>query len=242
LDSVKSACIAGMGNGTRCRGFVSLPLLFCPDHFEQVRQGSPPVSAPEPDAVRICLTLLPEWERRLRDVGIPLGQAKDRAEQARRIEAHAGRFGHAAYAYRKDFPDSGTLVFYTSDPGRIPEAEAMRRGLMNASLWEVFKELSKTHHLGYVFIEPREKAPNRLIIPFYRELAGPSVDQEVSQDTVEELLGQFVHSWNVHVYANPPRMGDGRIVHTLNAHGRKEVAVCKLRFNGGLWAVSEIAS
>lgn len=229
---IRYACVAGDERGVRCRGFVDWPETVCESH-----RGSQRV-APVPDIVRICFSLQkPQWSRELQREGVPRGEARRREEQARRIESHAKQFGHEAYAYRPDFPDSGTLVLYTSEPG-IPEEESLRRGLKNVSLWEAFKELLEAYSLGRVFIEPMEKKTDRLIIPFYEELTGQPSAQEVSAEGIMRLLEEFASSWNTHVYANPPRP-DGKIVHTINAHGRKEEPVLTLRFNHGLWAVGE---
>ena len=225
------ACVAAIGGigGGRCRHFVLWPQTLCEGH-----QSWQP--APQPDIVRICFSLQKlEWSRELQGAGIPRGGAKDRHAQAKQVEVHARQYGHEAYAYRRDFPDSGTLVFYTLEPG-IPDAESLRQGLKNVSLWETFRELLEIYDLGGIFIEPREKKTDRLIISFYKEWVGPPVSQEVSVEGIMRLLEKFVSSWSVHIYANPPRP-DGKIVHTVNAHGRKEESILTLRFNHGLWGV-----
>lgn len=228
------ACTADVRTGARCRELVPWPQTLCSSH-QGVGQ-----TAPMPDIVRVCLSLQrPEWSRALQREGIPLGQAKDRGEQARRIEAHAQQFGHNPHAYRQDFVDSGTLVLCTFDQG-VLDSVNLARGLRNVSLWEAFRELLEAYSLGRVFIEPRQNKTDRLIIPFYKELTGQPVPQEVSAEGMMRLLEEFVSSWSVHIYANPPRP-DGKIVHTVNAHGRQEKAAVTLRFNRGLWAVKEPA-
>lgn len=226
---IRYACIAGDERGVRCRTFLDQPGIRCEDHQES---WQPP---PEPDIIRICFTLQPQWSRALQRAGISRGEAKKREEQAQRIVEHAESFGQKPWAYRQDFPDSGTLAMYTQEEG-IPEEENLRRGLKNVSLWPLFKELLEEFSLGQIFIQPRERKLDRLIVPFYREWKGPPPSEEASSEKIERLLEQFVHSWNVHIYVNPPR-GDGKIVHTVNAHGRREEALFALFFNHGLWVV-----
>lgn len=229
--AVMYACVADVGTGARCREFIPWPQTRCESHKDSVQV------ARMPDVIRICFSLQhPQWSMELQREGIQRGQPKNREEQATKIVAHAQQFGHDANAYRKDFPDSGTLAFYTSESG-IPEAESLKRGLKSVSLWEAFKELLGTFSLGLVFIEPRERKTDRLIVPLYREWVGPLPFQEVSPEAMTRLLKEFASSWDVHVYANPPRP-DGKIVHTINAHGRKEEPAVVIRFNHGLWAVA----
>lgn len=229
---IKYACTYGDEKGVRCRNFVDWPETRCEDHRDSNQ------TLPAPDIVKVNFTFSPSWSKKFQRIGIPRREPRERREQVQWIEQHAQTYGKEPYAYRSDFPASGTLVLYTFRE-EVPKEENLKAGLRNVFLMNLIEELAEEpFFLGKIYIQSREKRLDQLILPFYREEV--PIQEAAPDEKVEMLFDQIVRSWNVHVYVNPPRPSDGKVVHTVNAHGKERGLRLTLHFNHGLWAVEEL--
>lgn len=214
--SFQYACIAGIPttiNGIekfyRCRRWAQDPPnnLFCAGHQNH------PTLASLPDRVFVKMTL-PHSPDNMRDIEEFCFHVVDRDREKQQIletkhAQHAQKFGREAYSVRKNTSDSGVQIF-----GR-DGIHDMSMMFVDGNLIKVGLErigghvLDKAHEGKLVFVVEYTSIPNPTATKIPTR----------TEPYLRRLLG---NCWGtIHIWANPPRVGDGVIVHTINAGSLK---------------------
>lgn len=215
------ACVAATQGRTRCRNWAKAGGL-CFFHQKRKEAGETVEPAPKPDTVLFKFNINERWRAKLIKLGVPVKERDVEAED-KRHRLHAEAYRRKADRYKRSVPDSGVPVFG-------------KKGLANVSLLEVFQELMDIYEIVDIHIRPkRDKTPWMAVLVVSFSSGEPSQILEVTQELLRLLTGS---SWgHVHIWANPPSLDDGRIIHTINAVHRQEERTAEqiLRFAHGLW-------
>ncbi len=230
---MKYACIAGLKrvvNGVvklyRCRNWAQDPPqnLFCVGHSNH------PVLAPLPERVFVKMTV-PRTSDNLHDIEEFQFHVADRDKKKERdLEVkhaqHAEQFSRGAYSVRKTTSDSGVQVF---GPDGLHDMSLvlMDGNLIQAGLNRVGGHvLDKIHEGKLIFVIEYSSIPN----PDGTKLPNRA------DGYLKRLLGSC---WGtIHIWANPPRVEDGVIVHTVNAGrlNREQIPVGHVVLASGHWS------
>jgi len=202
---------------------------FCSFHQKRWDDGMTVDIVGRPDAVEFKFNVNEKWASQLMTMGVELRQPDFQAKEQKHIE-HAEKHEREAFRYRKDIADSGVPVFG-------------KDGLVNVSVYELFRELIEAYEIVDIFLRPTKPGGNQhmkvLVIYFSHG------EKRGNMEAIEEVLRFLASSrWgHCHVWANPPG-STGKIKNTVNTSHREPDKQPErvLRFNDGLFASEEVAS
>lgn len=222
---MKYACTAATQKGARCRGWATNGSQLCPSCQRKAKVEI----VGQPDAVEYKFNLNENWVRRLMALGVDVRDQNFQEKEQKHIE-QAQQHGREAFRYRTDIADSGVPVFGSE-------------GLVNVSVYELFRELVVAYEIVDVYIRPTRPGANermrKLVVYFAHG------DKKANIAAIETLLEFLASScWGFcHVWANPPGF-TGKIKDTVNISHREQDKQPEriVRFANGLWAVEEVAS
>lgn len=220
------ACIAKTQKGARCRNWAADDSGLC----AHCKNKEAVQIVGQPDAVEYKFNINKNWANRLMDLGVEFRERDFYAKEGAHKE-HAEKHGRQAYRFRKDVVDSGVPVFGTD-------------GLVNVSVYEVFRELVETYEIVDIRIQdtkPGKHGGNthmKVLVVYFAH-----GEAKKNTDAIDELL-RFLSSsrWgHCHVWANPPGQ-TGKVKDTVNISHREQDLQPEraLRFANGLWAVQEL--
>lgn len=219
------ACVARTESEARCRRILEVD-NFNPDSCRCAQhQGA--LLAPSPDVVLVKFRVNQNWKEELTEVGVDFRNSDFGSRDRKHID-QAHSIGRQAFRIREATPDSGTPVFGPDKAGL--------QGI--CPLPGIRPHPEHGYKLTMVFLEPTRENHGMYSLVLILDKNGRRAD--VSQELVDKIVEFVSPPWgHCHVWANPPRVNDGKIIHTLNFSHRlpgKKPALLLL-FNSGLWAV-----
>lgn len=218
------ACEAATQSRARCRHNAVPESILCAMHKKAEDEGVQISRAPKPDVVLYKFNINPAWKERFLLLGVKEENYDTVAKEAKHV-AHAEAYRREAYAVRKDVADSGVQVFGSE-------------GLKNVVLSPMIRELAAAYSVVGLHIRPRRDQSEKmsvLVVSFAQ--TGEATTNKMALQLLLEFSDKS--SWGFcHVWANPPQLEDGRIIHTVNSGHRQDLVLAglALHFAGGLWA------
>ena len=175
------------------------------------------------DIVLLKFNINPSRKGKLLKAGINQKNPDEQSIELKHI-LDAVSVGRNPYQFRTSKADSGFPVFGES-------------GIKNVSLLPFLKHLKhEGFHMGSPHIRKRNEKFDSLVIPFSEEKG------ELSDSAKKQVMELLNSSWEfVHIWTNPQRENDMRIVHTVNcAHRIDSEPEFGLHFVKGAWFVSKL--
>lgn len=228
------ACTHGLAHASfpeilyRCRKLATAPPndLHCAVHKDS--QITPVL----PDVILAKMTFPRngEWREDLVEefnLHSKVRTGRDERSADQRHAEHAKVFHRDANAVRQERADSGTQVFG-------------QQGLANVGLQFLENELvGAGYHFVGAHVLDRVQDEKLTLVMTYANDPSQSVIPLPSRANgfIKNLLRQC---WSFgHIWANPPRLEDGKVFHTINVGGQREGMVPQyfLTFQSGLWWV-----
>lgn len=222
------ACVARTEFGGRCRRMIEVENFnFKPGNSLCAQHQSASLLAPAPEIVLVKFRTNQNWEKELTEAGVSFRNPNFVSRDKEHID-QAHNISRQAFHIREDMPDSGTPVFGPNKAGL--------QGI--CPLQGIRPSPEHGYKLTVVFLEPTRENHGMYTLVLALEKGGRRTD--ISQELVDKIVEFVSPPWgHCHVWANPPRVNDGKIIHTLNFSHRlpgKKPALLLL-FNSGLWAV-----